>query len=266
MIERNSPPNISTRRRGSPSRVTAVGAPSSGKPPCLSPASMARSQWGLHAFNSDPLGQSPSTLDTLSRSRCFANGLFVRRMVSATSDTMLGSLHARRHDTMHMCALSDTSLGPESCDTSTGHARLATQGENARIDSPVHLLHMDATARHASACTPGWGSDRAFARDAEHPWKRRTTVAWSRTRPDGPGASSVAASSFTLPSFSSSFSGGSTPGAPSPSGGGVGGSSRAGGGGGSSAVLSQRKPSIRSSWSRASAIRVGRGRWVSGPG
>ena len=56
MIKRNSPPNISTRRRGSPSRVTAVGAPSSGKPPCLSPASMARSQWGLHAFNSDTAG------------------------------------------------------------------------------------------------------------------------------------------------------------------------------------------------------------------
>ena len=110
----------------------------------------------------------------------------VRSIYPVTCLSSFGSLHAPRHATAHMCALSDTTLGPKSCVRSVGHASRATHGENVRIVSPSQWAHSAAVARHASAWTAGCGSARARARDAEHVWKRRTTVAASSGRPDGP--------------------------------------------------------------------------------
>ena len=164
---------------------------------------------------------------------------------------------------MHMCALSDTTLGPKSCATSVGHASRATHGENVRIDSPSHSAHSAAVARHASAWTAGCGSARARARDAEHVWKRRTTVAASRRRPEVGAAgafagSDPASSGASSPRFFSSGLSAEMGSSRDASGLGVGisRSSRGPPGGPSSARLSERRPSVRVSWSRASAIRA----------
>ena len=240
-----------------------VRAPSTARPPCFSPASIARIAWGLHASRSAPLGQSPKIRATLSRSLVAASGSVpsvVRSIASATRSSSFGSLHAPRHATMHMCALSDTTLGPKSCATSVGHAFRATHGENVRIDSPSHSAHSAAVARHASAWTAGCGSARARARDAEHVWKRRTTVAASRRRPEvraaGAFAGSPASSGASSPRFSSGLSASGSSREASGSGVGISRSSRGPPGGFSSARLSERRPSVRTSWSRASAIRA----------
>ena len=92
------------------------------------------------------------------------SGPVARSIASATCSSSFGSLHAPRHATMHMCALSDTTLGPKSCATSVGHASRATHGENVRIDSPSHSAHSAAVALITPRRGPPGADPRARAR------------------------------------------------------------------------------------------------------
>ena len=86
-----------------------------------------------------PIAQDSRHLVQEPRRRERVGTIVVRSIASATCSSNAGSLHAPRHATMHMCALSDTTLGPKSCATSVGHASRATHGENVRIDLAVAL-------------------------------------------------------------------------------------------------------------------------------
>ena len=159
-----------------------------------------------------------------------------------------------------MCALSDTTLGPKSCVRSVGHASRATHGENVRIVSPSQWAHSAAVARHASAWTAGCGSARG-AREGRGARVEEADDGGGVERAAGragrgfrrlPRVVRRVVAEILLGDVSLGLV-----------------ARRVGVGrrnlaivprtarGPSSAHLSERRPSVRVSWSRASAIRVG---------